>query len=203
MAHHISPLFLLSPDPAYGGGEDKVAGHYPAGLQTLARNHGRQDSGIDLPTPADVVVAPKVVVMVNLGMRAVCIRPLYPPQYGGTPPGAVLSMTWAYRLVSRSSISKTPLMLANGEGIIDLGYRGPLIAAVRNISDEEFVIKAGTALFQLVSADLAPPEYEVLAADDPRTTEYFDTGVTARGVGGFGSTGVAGSEGLLQTADKQ
>ena len=116
----------------------------------------------------------------------------------GAPPGAVVSidpvgMPWAYRLAPRSSISKTPLMLANSEGIIDLGYRGPLIAAVRNVSGEAYTIEAGAALFQLVSADLAPSEYEVLSPDDPRTAEYFGAGATERGAGGFGSTGAAGS----------
>jgi dUTP pyrophosphatase len=197
MAYCNATLFLLSPAP--GGPEEKVAGLYPAGRQTLARHNTRLDSGVDLPAPEDVVVGPGEVVKVNLGVRAVCLRLHDPPQYvWGAPPGAVLSMDpvglpWAYRLVPRSSISKTPLMLANSEGIIDLGYRGPLIAAVRNVSSEAYVIKAGAALFQLVSADLAPPEYEVLAADDPRTAEYFGAGATERGAGGFGSTGAAGS----------
>jgi dUTP pyrophosphatase len=185
MAYRNATLFLLSPAP--GGPEKKVAGLYPAGRQTLARHNTRLDSGVDLPAPEDVVVGPGEVVKVNLGVRAVCLR-----QYvWGAPPGA--GLPWAYRLVPRSSISKTPLMVANSEGIIDLGYRGPLIAAVRNVSGEAYVIKAGEALFQLVSPDLAPPEYEVLSADDPRTAEYFGAGATERGAGGFGSTGAAGS----------
>ena len=193
MAYRNSSLFLLSPT------EEKVAGLYPVGRQTLAQHNVRLDSGIALPTPEDVTVAPGAVVKVNLGVRAVCLRMHDPPQYAwGAPPGAVLSINpvglpWGFRLTPRSSISKTPLMMANSEGIIDLGYRGPLIAAVRNLSAEPYTIKAGHALFQLVSSDLSPPEYEVLDPVDSRTAEYFGEGATVRGAGGFGSTGAAGS----------
>ena len=40
----------------------------------------------------------------------------------------------SYMLVPRSSISKTPLRMANSIGIIDAGYRGEIMAAVDNIS---------------------------------------------------------------------
>ena len=38
----------------------------------------------------------------------------------------------------RSSISKTPLRLANAVGLIDAGYRGEIMAAVDNIKDIHF-----------------------------------------------------------------
>lgn len=187
-----APLFLLSPAPAGGRGQEKkVAGLYPAGLQTLSEHNVRLDSGIDLIAPSNIVVPAKAVVKVDHQVRAVCLRRFHGPP---AAPGAVRT-PWAYSLLSRSSISKTPLILANSVGIIDQGYRGPLIAAVYNWSDEDYTIEAGTALFQLVSADLAPPEYEVLPPDDPRTEEYFGKDATLRGAGGFGSTGAAGSAG--------
>lgn len=172
MFAHATPSFVLTP----AAGHEDVVELYPAGLQ----ENPRRDSGVDLPTPAAVTIPAHGVVRVNLGVRAVCRIE------GGE--GVVYA---PYRLVPRSSIAKTPLMLANGEGIIDLGYRGPLIAAVRNLSDEPYTIARGQALFQLVAADLAPPVYELLTAEDPRIPYLFDE--TLRGAAGFGSTGAAGS----------
>ena len=45
--------------------------------------------------------------------------------------------TCPYTVHPRSSMSKTPLMLANHTGIIDAGYRGNLIGAVRWLKDAE------------------------------------------------------------------
>ncbi len=175
-----APCFLLAPV------NDDTAKLYPQGLQRLSGS--LCNSGIDLPTPQDTVIVPGTVVRVNLGVRAVCLRP--------APSNNDQVVPWAYRLASRSSISKTPLFLVNGEGIIDVGYRGPLIASVRNLGTSPYKISAGHALFQLVAADLAPPEYEVLAATDPRHEYYFGATATTRGAG-FGSTGAAGSAGRV------
>jgi dUTP pyrophosphatase len=84
-----------------------------------------------------------------------------------------------YYLYPRSSLSKTPLRLANSIGIIDSSYRGELIAAVDNISDKEYEIKQGQRLFQLCSNTLEPINYCIVK-------ELSDT---ERGEGGFGSTG--------------
>ena len=176
-----APRFLLAPV------DNETARLYPQGLQRLS---GRLcNSGIDLPTPQDTVISPGTVVWVNLGVRAVCLRP--------TPSSSDQMVPWAYRLVPRSSISKTPLIMVNSEGIIDVGYRGPLIASVRNLDTAPYTISAGHALFQLVAADLAPPEYELLASADSRNDQYFGATATTRGTG-FGSTGAAGSAGRVE-----
>ena len=67
----------------------------------------------------------------------------------------------SYMLVPRSSISKTPLRMANSIGIIDAGYRGEIMAAVDNISDEDYTIKVGQRLFQICSPVLAPVTFEL------------------------------------------
>ena len=79
----------------------------------------------------------------------------------------------------RSSTIKSPLRLANSIGIIDAGYRGNVIAAVDNISNEDYIIEKGTRLFQLCSPDLEPITYELVNSLNE----------TSRGTGGFGSTG--------------
>ena len=85
-----------------------------------------------------------------------------------------------YMLVARSSITKTPLRLSNAVGIIDPGYRGEIQARVDNLSDEPFVVQHGVSLFQLVAGDLSLLDVVLV---------YQDLSTTARGDGGFGSTG--------------
>ena len=84
-----------------------------------------------------------------------------------------------YFLFPRSSISKTPLRMANSIGLIDGGYRGEIMAVCDNIKDYEFSISKGDRLFQLVSADLSSIKFEIVESLSDST----------RGSGGFGSTG--------------
>ena len=86
----------------------------------------------------------------------------------------------AFWLTPRSSISKTPLQLANSLGLIDGTYRGILKAAF--IGTDEYNIMPHERLVQLAAGDLRP-WLEVIVVDalpGPDTT---------RGACGFGSTG--------------
>jgi dUTP pyrophosphatase len=74
----------------------------------------------------------------------------------------------------------TPLMLANSVGIIDSGYRGPIIGAFRNVS-HTYVVDQYTRLLQICAPDLRPIIVELVGEN------FFDN--TCRGDGGFGSTG--------------
>jgi dUTP pyrophosphatase len=93
-----------------------------------------------------------------------------------------LNLFRAFWLLPRSSISRTPLRVANSVGLIDAGYRGPILGAV----DGDHTVSQNTRLFQLVAPDLLP-------WDDVRIVPAIPGGSTARGTGGFGSTGVAGT----------
>ena len=84
-----------------------------------------------------------------------------------------------YLVMSRSSIGKTPLRLANAVGLIDAGYRGEIMAVVDNIKTEDYTVKPGQRLFQLVAMDGSPIHFELVE-------ELSDT---TRGGGGSGSTG--------------
>lgn len=87
-----------------------------------------------------------------------------------------------YRLVPRSSICKTPLLMANSEGIIDKSYRGLIQAPVRNFQQTtSHEITEGTRLFQIVAPDLGHIREIVIVHALPETR---------RGEGGFGSTGL-------------
>ncbi len=84
-----------------------------------------------------------------------------------------------FYLYPRSSIAKHDLMMANGIGIIDAGYRGELIMAIRNVSyDEEPYISRGMRLVQICMSNLKPFDVEFVDELDE----------TIRGNGGFGST---------------
>lgn len=77
----------------------------------------------------------------------------------------------------RSSAFKRGLHVALGT--IDAGYRGEVLVGVVNVSDDEVEIDHGERIAQLVVAPVA--RCEVVEVD------ALDT--TARGAGGFGSTG--------------
>jgi len=94
-----------------------------------------------------------------------------------------------FYMYPRSSISKTPFRLANNVGIIDSGYRGNIGAYFDvltydpgSYNDGGAIIKKQQRLLQICSPTLA--SFEVQIVD---TLE--ELGQTARGEGGFGSTG--------------
>jgi dUTP pyrophosphatase len=96
------------------------------------------------------------------------------------------SETTAYYVYPRSSMSKTPLMLANHTGIIDSGYRGFLIAALRYLKsrDELFQVEKHTRLLQICHPSLCPIIVKLVNESELSSTK--------RGEGGFGSTGKIG-----------
>jgi dUTP pyrophosphatase len=123
------------------------------------------DSGLDLYFPENVELPPKSFgTLVSFGIKC-----------EGLKHGDNIS----YYLYPRSSISKTPLRMSNSVGIIDAGYRGNIMAALDNHSDEPYVIKKGTRLFQICCPILSQINMKVV-------DELSDT---SRDTGGFGSTG--------------
>ena len=121
----------------------------------------QHDSGLDLIIPDDITV-PANQKGYKIKHKINCM----PQEIHG------------YFLFPRSSISKTPLRLANSVGIIDYGYRGDIMASVDNISDEDYIIEKGTRLFQLCAPDLK--SINVSVVDILSESE--------RGDGGFGSS---------------
>lgn len=85
-------------------------------------------------------------------------------------------------LMPRSSLSNTTLMQANHVGVVDSGYRGDLIGAFRNLGQVEFVAERGIRLLQVCHPSLTPFRVEMVSSVN-------DLSATARGEGGFGSTG--------------
>lgn len=89
-----------------------------------------------------------------------------------------------YYMYPRSSLSKTLLRLANNTGIIDAGYRGPLIGMFDCLTNDEYEVSGFTRLLQICAPGLVPIYVRVIDL-------IADLGPnTSRGEGGFGSTGL-------------
>lgn len=100
------------------------------------------------------------------------------------PTGLRLGIPAGYevQLRPRSGLAlKHGLTLPNTPGTIDSDYRGPLGVILMNAGDAPFTVAHGDRIAQMI---LAP----VLQAGFALVEEL---GETARGTGGFGSTGVA------------
>ena len=74
---------------------------------------------------------------------------------------------------------KSGVTVANAPGTIDQDYRGELKVLLVNLGEEDFVIRRGDRVAQLVIAPVVQAAWR----------EVGDLDATARGAGGFGSTG--------------
>lgn len=84
-------------------------------------------------------------------------------------------------IFARSGLAtKNGIRPANCVGVIDSDYRGEIIVALHNDSVDEFTVKDGERIAQLV---IMP----YLAVDFIETNALDETD---RGIGGFGSTGI-------------
>lgn len=154
---------------------EKIAGtSWGAGGQHIFSTTA-PDSGLDLPCPETIIIRAGETKIIDLGVKAEAFT--YSVSYGIS---AARSKPAAYYIYPRSSISKTPLRLANSVGIIDSGYRGNLMLALDNIKNTDYTIEAGQRLAQLCSHDLKPINFRFVCSKLSKTT---------RGSGGFGSTG--------------
>lgn len=75
---------------------------------------------------------------------------------------------------------KKGITVLNSPGTIDADYRGEIGVILINLSSEDFVIENGERIAQLVIAKYEQAEF----------IEVNQLSETARGAGGFGSTGV-------------
>ncbi|MBU3261455.1 dUTP diphosphatase [Roseovarius sp. PS-C2] len=98
------------------------------------------------------------------------------------PTGLRMAIPEGYevQLRPRSGLAlKHGITLPNSPGTIDSDYRGPLGVIVMNAGDEEFHIEHGMRVAQMIVAPVVRARFDL--------AETLDD--TARGVGGFGSTG--------------
>ena len=126
------------------------------------------DSGIDIFNPVAIEVSkPFELSVINFRIKCAMYD-------------TITGKPVSYFMMPRSSLSNTDFMLANSIGLIDAGYRGNLIAKVKNVSLNEKNNVLYGKYFQLVAPNLSN-NIKVELVD---TLEYTD-----RGENGFGSTG--------------
>ena len=135
------------------------------------------DSGLDLFIIEDQVIPAGKTVIVDLG---ICCQLKREADYSHVLMKYLDVKYFSYNMYPRSSIAKTPLRLANGVGLCDAAYTGPLKAALHNTDiNNDFTIKKGERYVQLAYPNL--DEVSFMLVDELRDT--------TRGAGGFGSTG--------------
>lgn len=77
---------------------------------------------------------------------------------------------------------KNGITVANAPGTIDADYRGEVGVILLNLSNEPFTIERGMRIAQMVIAPYTRAQF----------SEVLELSQTARGAGGFGSTGTKG-----------
>ena len=75
---------------------------------------------------------------------------------------------------------KKGITVLNSPGTIDADYRGEIMVILINLSNEDFIVKTGDRIAQMVIAAHEQAHWKLVESLDD----------TERGAGGFGSTGV-------------
>ena len=121
------------------------------------------DAGMDVRSVEDVEIAPGSHSLVHTGLVM------------NLPPG------YEAQVRPRSGLAlKFGVTVLNTPGTIDSGYRGEVGVILANFGDAPFAVTKGDRIAQVVVAPVTQAEI----------VETDEVGVTDRGAGGFGSTGV-------------
>lgn len=107
---------------------------------------------------------------------------LQPMQRAIVPTGfrVEIPLGFEMQIRPRSGLAvKHGISLPNTPGTIDSDYRGPLGVALINLGTEAYVIRHGDRIAQMIIAPVQQARFKVVVA----------LSETARGEGGFGSTG--------------
>jgi dUTP pyrophosphatase len=128
---------------------------------------------------SDLAAGLDLTVLLPEGTEAVTIDP---GRVFMCPTGLAIAIPAGFeaQVRPRSGLaSKSAITLPNAPGTIDADYRGEVMVPLINLGREPYRLVQGTRVAQMVIAPVAKAEIvEVESLDD-----------TARGAGGFGSTG--------------
>ncbi|MEW6337549.1 MAG: dUTP diphosphatase [Acidobacteriota bacterium] len=152
----------------------RVAAPTPVEVKVLRLAHGE---GLPLPDYASALAA-------GADLRAAVARDLVlePGGRAAVPTGLVLAIPAGFegQVRPRSGLAlRHGVTVANPPGTIDADYRGEVLVVVVNLGAETYTIRRGERIAQLVVAPVTRARF----------AESADVGATARGDGGFGSTG--------------
>lgn len=154
-----------------------MTAHAQPTLSLVRLPHGE---GIDLPayeTPGAAGMDLRAAVAADAPLS------LLPGKRALVPTGFVFEVPFGYeaQIRPRSGLAfKNGITCLNTPGTIDSDYRGEVKVLLVNLGEEPFVIERGMRIAQMVIA----PVTQVAVR------EATDASETARGAGGFGSTGV-------------
>jgi dUTP pyrophosphatase len=126
------------------------------------QSEGASGAGLRARLEADLVLAPGARALVPTGLRL------------QIPRGMEAQVRPRSGLAARHGIS-----ILNAPGTIDSDYRGEVQVLLVNLGQEEYRIRSGDRIAQLVFSQVVRVSFR----NQPRIDE------TARGGGGFGSTG--------------
>jgi len=127
----------------------------------LPKREHEGDAGLDLYSIMNLEIAPNERVKIGTG-----IAMSLPLNYVG--------LLW-----DKSGLASKEGLKVLG-GVIDAGYRGEIIVAIINLSENKYKVEKGQKIAQLLIQKVELPEVcEVSELED-----------TKRGFGGFGSTGI-------------
>ena len=121
------------------------------------------DSGVDLYSADDYILKPMERKLISTGIKI------------AIPPGYEAQVRPKSSLAIEHGISH-----ANSVGTIDSGYRGEIKVPLINFGDKPYKIEKGKKIGQMVFAKVEEAVFE----------EVQELDATARGEGGFGSTGM-------------
>ncbi|EKE71531.1 MULTISPECIES: dUTP diphosphatase [Oceanibaculum] len=109
---------------------------------------------------------------------------LQPGERALVPTGLAIALPSGYeaQIRPRSGLAfKHGLTVLNSPGTVDADYRGEVKVLMINLGQEPFAVKRGERIAQMVVAPVTQIAWQPVA----------DLDETARGAGGFGSTGTA------------
>jgi len=120
-----------------------------------------EDAGMDLRSVEDATLEPGVPRLVGTGITI------------ELPPG------WEGQVRPRSGLAlRHAITMPNAPGTIDPGYRGEVRVILLNLGREPYTVRAGDRIAQLIVARYEQVEWV-----------EGELGDSARGAGGFGSSG--------------
>jgi len=135
--------------------------------------------GASLPRPSYATPASAGIDLAAAVSGAV---PLAPGERMAVPTGVALALPDGYegQVRPRSGLAlKHGVTVLNSPGTIDADYRGEIHVVLANLGGETFVLERGQRIAQLVVAPVSRVVFDEVAA----------LPASARGAGGFGSTG--------------
>ena len=128
----------------------------------LPRRATKGSAGYDFFAPESFTLVPHETILIPTGIRV------------------MIEDGWVLQLYPRSGLGfRHRLQLDNTVGVIDSDYRGEIMVGLQNSGKEDYVIQPADRIAQLMIAPVIQAQVELVDELDE----------TARGAGGFGSTG--------------